>query len=129
MSILLLILVRRHTRGRISIATAAYLLFLASCAAAATPRPGWTLVPGAQDLIQTGSWGCVPQVSAASDSVTVTAGAGFNTVINTSGPLLQVQGDFSILATLSSSGAATYLTLVGTLNSGEWWNGLKRLDV
>jgi glycosyl hydrolase family 10 len=52
-------------------------------------------------------------------------------VIDTLGPLLRVQGDFSVLGTFSTaSGSGTFLTLVGALNTGsDWWNELKRLDV
>src|ERR1022692_3848913 len=98
---------------------------------AATPRSGWVLVPGAEDLIQTGSWSCNPAVVAGANSLTVSAGTGYNTIINTSGPMLKTTGDFSVLATFSaSSNAGAFLTLVGTLNTGsDWWNGLKRLDV
>jgi endo-1,4-beta-xylanase len=89
-------------------------------------------VPGAQDLLQTGQWGCVSGVTLGANSLVVTAGAGYNTVINTSGPSLQVQGDFSVLAQLSApaSSAETFLTLVGALSTGDqFWQGLKRLDV
>src|SRR5207245_10882846 len=55
---------------------------------------------------------------------------GHSSRISTSGPMLAVHGDFSVLATLSApETAGTFLTLVGTLNTGDWWNGLKRLDV
>lgn len=97
-----------------------------------TPRTGWIFVPGAQDLLQTGQWGCVSGVTLGANSLVVTAGAGYNTVINTSGPSLQVQGDFSVLAQLSApaSSAETFLTLVGALSTGDqFWQGLKRLDV
>src|SRR5688572_7881405 len=102
-----------------------------NCACAALPlRDGWSFVPGAQDLIRSGNWGCLSQVSASEGAITISAGTGFNTVINTTGPLLQVQGDVSILATLATpASGGTYLTLVGTLNTGDWWSGLKRLDV
>ena len=98
---------------------------------AATPRSGWVLVPGAEDLIQTGSWSCNPAVAVSANSLTVSAGSGYTTIINTSGPMLKTTGDFSVLATFSaSSNAGAFLTLVGTLNTGsDWWNGLKRLDV
>jgi len=95
-------------------------------------RSGWVYVPGAQDLIQAGQWGCTSSVTAGSSSLTISAtGSGYNTVIDTLGPLLRVQGDFSVLATLSTaSNSGTFLTLVGALNTGsDWWNGLKRLDV
>jgi endo-1,4-beta-xylanase len=108
-------------------------LFLTTLGTAAvTPHSNWQLVPGAEDLIKTGNWACVSGVSAASKSLTVSAGsANYTTVINTSGPLLRVTGDFSVLASLSAPANSTgvMLTLVGTLNSGDWWNGLKRLDV
>ena len=97
-----------------------------------TPRTGWIFVPAAQDLLQTGQWGCVSGVTLGANSLVVTAGAGYNTVINTSGPSLQVQGDFSVLAQLSApaSSAGTFLTLVGALSTGDqFWQGLKRLDV
>jgi endo-1,4-beta-xylanase len=98
---------------------------------AATPRSGWVLVPGAEDLIQTGSWSCNPGVAVGANSFTASAGSGYNTIINSSGPMLKTTGDFSVLATFSaSSSAGAFLTLVGTLNTGsDWWNGLKRLDV
>jgi endo-1,4-beta-xylanase len=99
--------------------------------AALSPRAGWSLAPGAGDLIQTGSWNCVSQVAANANSLTIAAGASFVTPINTSGPRLQVAGDFSVLATLSApASTGTYLTLVGTLHTGTaFWTGLKRLDV
>ena len=82
------------------------LLFLAvGCDAQVTPRSGWVLVPGAEDLIQAGNWGCVAGVAAGGSSLTVTASAGgYNTVINTAGPLLQVTGDFSVLAQMAGTG-------------------------
>jgi endo-1,4-beta-xylanase len=95
-------------------------------------RSGWVYVPGAQDLIQAGQWGCTSSVTTGPSSLSISAtGSGYNTVIDTLGPLLRVQGDFSVLATLSSSSTSgTFLTLVGALNTGsDWWNGLKRLDV
>jgi endo-1,4-beta-xylanase len=99
--------------------------------AALSPRAGWTFAPGAEDLIQTGSWNCVSQVTANPNSLTIAAGASFVTPINTSGPRLQVEGDFSVLAALSApASTGTYLTLVGTLHTGTaFWTGLKRLDV
>ena len=98
---------------------------------AATPRSGWVLVPGAEDLIQSGSWNCNPGVAAGTNSFTASAGSGYNTIVNTYGPMLKTTGDFSVLVTFSaSSGAGAFLTLVGALNTGsDWWNGLKRLDV
>jgi endo-1,4-beta-xylanase len=99
--------------------------------AALSPRAGWKFAPGAEDLIQTGSWSCVSQVTANANSLTIAAGSSFVTPINTSGPRLQVEGDFSVLATLSApSSTGTYLTLVGALHTGTaFWTGLKRLDV
>jgi hypothetical protein len=98
---------------------------------AATPRSGWVLVPGAEDLIQTGSWSCNSGVAAGANSFSASAGSGYNTIINTFGPVLKTTGDFSVLATFSAStNSGAFLTLVGTLNTGsDWWNGLKRLDV
>jgi len=57
--------------------------------------------------------------------------ANYNTVTNTSGPVLKPQGDFSVLATLSDPATGgSFLTLVGTLATGSaYWQGLKRLDV
>lgn len=113
--------------------SASLCLFALSAILHATPapRPGWVYVPGAEDLIQSGQWGCLSGVTLSANSLTISAGAsGYNTVINTSGPLLSVTGDFSVLATLSAApGSTVYLTLVGTLNTGSnWWNGLKRID-
>jgi endo-1,4-beta-xylanase len=99
--------------------------------AALSPHTGWNLAPGAEDLIQTGSWSCVSQVTANANSLTITADSAYVTPINTSGPRLLVEGDFSVLATLSApASTGTFLTLVGTLSTGPaFWNGLKRLDV
>ena len=110
-------------------------VFLASALSAAPPlRSGWVYVPGAQDMIGAGKWGCVSGLTASANSLTVQAGSGYNTITNTTGPLLQVTGDFSVLTTLSTSssnsGSGVFLTLVGALNTGaNWWDGLKRLDV
>lgn len=101
-------------------------------AASITLRGGWTFVPGAQDLIQAGQWGCTAGVTSASAALYIAApSSGYSTPINTAGPRLQVTGDFSVIATLSNPGTAgSFLTLVGTLNTGSvWWNGLVRLDV
>jgi endo-1,4-beta-xylanase len=113
---------------------AAILLIISSAAfadgATLSPRNGWSFAEGAQDLIQAGSWDCVSAVTTSSGGIGIIATDIFNTVINTSGPRLKVQGNFSLLATLSAPvNTNTYLTLVGALNRGEWWNGLKRLDV
>ena len=124
---------RRRDNAGMTLKPAAFFLLTAGlCSAQLAPREGWKLVPGAEDLIQAGNWGCVSGVAAQAKALTVSAGAsGFNTVINTTGPVLQVTGDFSVQASLSLPTGSTgaWLTLVGTLNSGEWWNGLKRLDV
>jgi endo-1,4-beta-xylanase len=108
--------------------------FAAGCqawAAPLQPRTGWVFVPGAQDMIQAGQWGCSTGVAINGDTLSITAGANYNTAINTSGPVLKIQGDFSVLATLSDTGTSgSFLTMVGTLNTGStFWNGLKRLDV
>jgi endo-1,4-beta-xylanase len=101
-------------------------------AAPLQPRTGWVFVPGAQDMIQAGQWGCASGVSVNGDTLSIPASSGnYNTAINTSGPVLKLQGDFSVLATLSDpASAGSFLTMVGTLNTGSlFWTGLKRLDV
>lgn len=101
-------------------------------AAQLQPRTGWVFVPGAQDMIQAGQWGCTSGVTVSGDTLSISASSGnYNTVIDTSGPVLKLQGDFSVLATLSDPGTAgSFLTMVGTLNTGSvYWTGLKRLDV
>jgi endo-1,4-beta-xylanase len=97
-----------------------------------TPHGGWVFVAGGQDMIQAGQWSCVTGVTLSADTLSVSAPAsGYNTVIDTTGPVLQAQGDFSVLASLSDSGTTgSFLTMVGTLNTGSlFWTGLKRLDV
>lgn len=94
------------------------------------PRDGWTFVEGAEDLLQTGSWECVAGVSATAGKLSISTTDGYSTPINTNGPSLRLHGDFSVLATMTASdNSGAFLTLVGKLNQGEWWNGLKRLDV
>ncbi len=97
-----------------------------------TPRTGWVFVPGAQDMIQAGQWSCVTGVTLGSNTLSISApSGGYSTPINTSGPILEVPGDFSVLVALSDSGSSgAFLTMVGTLATGsEFWTGLKRLDV
>jgi endo-1,4-beta-xylanase len=108
--------------------------FTASLAGATSlqPRSGWVYVPGGQDLVAAGSWGCVTSVNVAADTLSITASsANYNTVTNTTGPVLKPQGDFSVLATLSDPATGgSFLTMVGTLATGSaYWQGLKRLDV
>jgi endo-1,4-beta-xylanase len=96
------------------------------------PRSGWVFVPGAQDMIQAGQWDCTTGVNASNDTLSISAASGnYNTIINTTGPILKVQGDFSVLATLSDPGSGgSFLTMVGSLNTGsQYWQGLMRLDV
>jgi len=109
-------------------------LFAASLAGATSlqPRSGWVYVAGGQDLVAAGSWGCVTTVNVAADTLSIAASsANYNTVTNTSGPVLKLQGDFSVLATLSDPATGgSFLTLVGTLATGsQYWQGLMRLDV
>ncbi len=96
-----------------------------------TPRAGWVFVPGAQDLIQAGQWGCVSGVTVGPGSLTISASTSYNTPVNTGGPSLRLQGDFSVLAAISApSSTGTFLTLVGQVATGtQYWQGLKRLDV
>jgi hypothetical protein len=70
-----------------------------------------SFAPGAQDLLQPIHWGCLSGVTLGANSLTITAGNGYNTVINTSGPSLQVQGDFSVLAQLSAPTTSRRTTL------------------
>jgi endo-1,4-beta-xylanase len=103
----------------------------AAVSSALTPRTGWVFVPGAEDLIQAGMWTCAAGLTATPTSLTISAITNYNTISNTTGPVLHPQGDFSVLAELSApSSSGTFLSLVGTLStSGPFWQGLKRLDV
>ena len=108
------------------------LIFTAiSGAAVVTPRIGWVFVPGAQDLIQAGQWNCVGGLTVGANSLTITATTDYATVVNSGGPALHPNGDFSVLAELSApSSSGTFLTLVGQLaTGGQFWQGLKRMDV
>ncbi len=97
------------------------------------PRNGWAFVPGAQDMIAAGQWGCTAGVTLGADTLLISApSSGYRTPINTSGPVLKVPGDFSVVAMVSNpaGGSGGYVTMVGTLSNGpNWWNGLDRLDV
>jgi endo-1,4-beta-xylanase len=92
------------------------------------PRDGWTFVPGARDLIQFGEWGCVADVTPLSHTLSI-KGSGYRAAINTSGPQIQSQGDFSVLATLlDPRRAGAFLVLVGAPLTGSlYWTGLTRL--
>jgi endo-1,4-beta-xylanase len=117
---------------RSSFCVVCFLTVWPAWAASLQPRNGWVFVPGAQDMIQAGQWGCTSGVAVSADTLSITASSGnYNTVIDTSGPVLKLQGDFSVLAMLSDPGTSgSFLTMVGTLNTGSlFWTGLKRLDV
>src|SRR5271156_1351916 len=103
----------------------------ASGASLLSLRDGWVFVPGAQDLIRAGQWNCVSGVTVAPASLTIAGTTNYNTPIDTTGPVLHPQGDFSVLAQLSAPASSiTFLTLVGQLATGsQFWQGLKRLDV
>src|ERR1700685_3527243 len=95
----------------------AFVFILASISSPAsvlTPRNGLTYVPGAQDLIQAGQWSCVVGVSVGASSLTIAATTNHNPVLDSGGPALHPQGDFSVLAELSApSSSGTFLSLVG----------------
>jgi endo-1,4-beta-xylanase len=57
------------------------------------------------------------------------SGSSYVTSINTAGPHLQGQGDFAVQASISNRTGAGFLTLVGVLGRGQWWQELKRVDV
>jgi len=108
------------------------LIAAASLQAAPPLRDGWSYVANGQNLIQIGLWSCVSGVGGTANSLVVAASsANYATVTNTTGPVLQVNGDFSVLTTLSApAGSTVFLTLIGTLSTGpNFWNGLHRLDV
>jgi endo-1,4-beta-xylanase len=83
-------------------------------------------------MVGAGQWGCATGVNVNGDTLSISASsANYNTPIDTNGPILKLQGDFSVLATLSDPATGgSFLTMVGTLNTGSlFWTGLKRLDV
>ena len=99
----------------------------ASGASPLTPRLGWVFVPGAQDLLQTGNWGYLSTVTLGANSLTITAGTGYNTVTVASSagrfqrPGATIRSGLE-LGNISHSG--------GALSTGDqWWQCLKRLDV
>ena len=66
----------------------------------------------------------------ANGQLMIQAGNDFVSSINRHGPHLQIQGDFGVSATIEAAadGLAT-LSLFGVLPEGEWWVGIKRVDV
>ncbi len=114
-------------------ATRTLLCFLAAASLHAAPplRDGWSYITNGQNLIQSGLWACVGGVTITGNSLTIPASSNYVTATNATGPVLQANGDFSVLTTLSApAGSSVFLTLVGTLSTGpNFWNGLHRLDV
>lgn len=97
------------------------------------PRDGWTLASNGQDLIGPGLWQCVPGVTLgpAGQVVLKTADA-YVTPVNTLGPRLLPQGDFSLIASISPRSGSGWVTLIGSQGGGpgkQFWEGLKRIDV
>src|SRR4030088_117874 len=77
------------------------------------PRDGWTLASNGQDLIGPGLWQCVPGVTigTAGQIVLKTADA-YVTPVNTLGPRLLPQGDFSLIASISPRSGSGWVTLI-----------------
>src|SRR5580698_210538 len=100
------------TRARVIILAAVIALSIEGTAATFPFRTGWTLAPTAQDLIQVADWSCLPVSIGPNDMLTIPAQSGYVNPWLNQGPLLQVTGDFSVLATFASTNGAGFVDLV-----------------
>jgi hypothetical protein len=88
----------------------------ASGRAAAFPlRSGWSLSPTAGDLIQAADWSCSPVSIGPNNVLTIPAQSGYVNPWLTEGPLLQVTGDFSVLATFANTNGGGFVDLIAQL--------------
>ena len=95
-----------------------------------TPTPEWAPVPGGENLVNSDSWACVPGVTPADGRLVIAAGHDSVTIVNEFGPHLEAAGDFGLAATVEATTRRfAGITLFGALGQGEWWQGVKRLDL
>jgi endo-1,4-beta-xylanase len=101
------------TRRAKVIILAAVIPFGVQATAATFPlRTGWILAPIAQDLIQAADWSCLPVSIGPNNVLTVPAQSGYVNAWLNEGPLLQVTGDFSVLATFANTNSGGLVDLV-----------------
>jgi endo-1,4-beta-xylanase len=101
-------------QGRANATTLLGVIALSMQATAATfpLRTGWTVAPTAQDLIQAADWSCLPVSIGPNNVLTIPAQSGYVNPWLQEGPLLQVTGDFSVLATFANTNGAGFVDLV-----------------
>ncbi len=104
--------------------------------AAATATPlmlgeKWLPVDGGEDLIQDASWESLPRVEVVEDRLVVSAEEeGYAAAINRDGLLIEGDGPFAIAADIEAAeNTMASVSLYGKLSDGEWWQGVRRLDV
>jgi endo-1,4-beta-xylanase len=94
-------------------------------------RPGWEFVPGGADLTSGAFWECAgPRIVEHPGGLVCGAAEQWQTSLNRIGSRLEVDGDFSLLASVhASEGESGTVIGVGRLSSGpEWWSDLRRID-
>jgi len=95
-----------------------------------TPQVQWIPVKGGENLIQDAFWECVPGVDVVNGKLVITTGSNYQTPVNQYGPHLEIHDDFGVSATIeAATNDLVAISLFGALPQGEWWQGIKRLDV
>lgn len=97
--------------------------------ATSTRQPLWTPVKGGENLVQDATWEFVTGVRVADGKLVISAGDTYITPIN-SETYLTVRGDFAISEKIETKTKDFGgFSLFGALPQGEWWKGIKRIDV
>lgn len=96
-------------------------------------RNGWSFVQNAQGLVNHCFWGCAGSLieEVPGGILSSSSGSGFETRVNTGGTVLHVSGDFGLFVSLNApaSGDSGFLVAQGRAPTGQWWQGLRRLDL
>lgn len=99
--------------GELSMIVSSLIIMSSTVSAATFPlRTGWILAPTAQDLIQAADWSCLPVNIGPNNVLTIPAQSGYANPWLIDGPLVQVAGDFSVLATFANTNGGGFVDLV-----------------
>lgn len=111
----------------------AYLLsIIALCilAACVPALEAWPVVAGGEDITEHASWQCDRWNRVEDGAVTIGAGDEVRSFVNTYGPRLVTDGDFSVAATISTANdSLAAFSLIGRLGVRDWWDETRRLDI
>lgn len=94
-----------------------------------TPQPQWTTIKGGENLLVNPSWQYIRGAQVTDGKLIISATDTFVTPINLEN-FLAIDGDFGISAKIETKTRDTgAISLFGALPQGDWWQGVKRMDV